>query len=97
MGARRSGREAALQMLFQVEASSVSADQAIELFWRTFVETASMNPKATKIIIMQMAFYLHLGPFSRKTIEHIESRIREMERRSSTSPQAAQFVGLARP
>ena len=36
MGARRSGREAALQMLFQLEASGVSADQAIELFWRTF-------------------------------------------------------------
>lgn len=36
MGARRSGREAALQMLFQLEASSVSPDQAIELFWRTF-------------------------------------------------------------
>ncbi|MCL2724000.1 MAG: transcription antitermination factor NusB [Polyangiaceae bacterium] len=36
MGARRSGREAALQMLFQLEASMVGADQAIELFWRTF-------------------------------------------------------------
>lgn len=36
MGARRSGREAALQMLFQLEASSVSPAQAIELFWRTF-------------------------------------------------------------
>lgn len=36
MGARRSGREAALQMLFQLEASSVTADQAVELFWRTF-------------------------------------------------------------
>jgi transcription antitermination protein NusB len=36
MGARRSGREAALQMLFQLEASSVSADKAVELFWRTF-------------------------------------------------------------
>jgi N utilization substance protein B len=36
MGARRSGREAALQMLFQLEASNVSAAQAIELFWRTF-------------------------------------------------------------
>lgn len=36
MGARRSGREAALQMLFQVEGSGVSADQAIDLFWRTF-------------------------------------------------------------
>lgn len=36
MGARHSGREAALQMLFQVEGSGVSADQAIDLFWRAF-------------------------------------------------------------
>jgi len=36
MGARRSGREAALQMLFQLEGSGVSADQAIDLFWRTY-------------------------------------------------------------
>ncbi|AKV00025.1 Transcription termination protein NusB [Labilithrix luteola] len=36
MGARRSGREAALQMLFQLEASAVSADQTVSLFWRTF-------------------------------------------------------------
>ncbi|MBX3191771.1 MAG: transcription antitermination factor NusB [Labilithrix sp.] len=36
MGARRSGREAALQMLFQLEASGVTPAQAIELFWRTF-------------------------------------------------------------
>ena len=36
MGARHSGREAALQMLFQLEASGVSSDQAVELFWRTY-------------------------------------------------------------
>ena len=36
MGARRSGREAALQMLFQLEGSGVSGAQAIELFWRTY-------------------------------------------------------------
>jgi transcription antitermination protein NusB len=35
MGARRSGREAALQMLFQLEASGASADRVVELFWRT--------------------------------------------------------------
>lgn len=34
MGARRSGREAALQMLFQLESSGASAPQVIELFWR---------------------------------------------------------------
>jgi N utilization substance protein B len=36
MGARHSGREAALQMLFQMEASAVSASEAIALFWRSF-------------------------------------------------------------
>jgi len=45
MGARRSGREAALQMLFQLEASGVSSAQAIELFWRTY-EDADPEGKA---------------------------------------------------
>jgi N utilization substance protein B len=36
MGARHSGREAALQILFQMEASATSADEAIRLFWRSF-------------------------------------------------------------
>jgi N utilization substance protein B len=36
MGARHSGREAALQMLFQIEASGATADEAVELFWRSF-------------------------------------------------------------
>jgi transcription antitermination protein NusB len=36
MGARRSGREAALQMLFQCEAAKIDAASAIELFIRNF-------------------------------------------------------------
>ncbi len=36
MGARHTGREAALQMLFQMEASGASADDVITLFWRNF-------------------------------------------------------------
>src|SRR6478735_6398082 len=36
MGARRSGREAALQMLFQMEGSAASAEQTIATFWRNF-------------------------------------------------------------
>ncbi len=36
MGARRSGREAALQMLFAMEASGASAEAAIGTFWKTF-------------------------------------------------------------
>jgi N utilization substance protein B len=36
MGARHSGREAALQMLFQMEASGADAEKVITLFWRNF-------------------------------------------------------------
>ena len=36
MGARHSGREAALQMLFQMEASGIAADPTMALFWRSF-------------------------------------------------------------
>jgi N utilization substance protein B len=36
MGARHSGREAALQMLFQIELSGATSDDAIDLFWRSF-------------------------------------------------------------
>jgi len=38
MGARHSGREAALQMLFQIDVSGAGADTAIDLFWRSFVD-----------------------------------------------------------
>jgi N utilization substance protein B len=40
MGARHSGREAALQMLFQMEASGATADEAIDLYWRSFAADA---------------------------------------------------------
>jgi N utilization substance protein B len=36
MGARHSGREAALQMFFQMEGSGVAPEQVIDLFWRNF-------------------------------------------------------------
>jgi N utilization substance protein B len=40
MGARHSGREAALQMLFQMEQSGSPPDEVIELFWRSFIADA---------------------------------------------------------
>lgn len=36
MGARRSGRQAALQMLFAIEASAVPTEETIRQFWRSF-------------------------------------------------------------
>jgi len=46
MGARHSGREAALQMLFQLEASGASADEAIDLFWRSFGADSDPDSRA---------------------------------------------------
>jgi len=46
MGARHSGREAALQMLFQVEVSGANADDAIRLFWRSFEGEADPEGRA---------------------------------------------------
>jgi transcription antitermination protein NusB len=46
MGARHSGREAALQMLFQMETSGASAEEAILLYWRSFEEVADPEGRA---------------------------------------------------
>lgn len=51
MGARRSGREAALQMLFQLEVSGERATRVIELFWRSFEEAdPEGRPYADEIV-----------------------------------------------
>jgi len=50
MGARHSGRESALQMLFQIEASGASAEEAISLFWRNFEGEPEGRPYAEEIV-----------------------------------------------
>jgi hypothetical protein len=50
-----------------------------EPFWKTFVEVAKTNPGALRYIVMLMAFYLHLGPFSKRVIGEIDRRIAELD------------------
>jgi hypothetical protein len=50
-----------------------------EPFWKTFVEVAKTNPGALRYIVMLMAFYLHLGPFSQRVIGEIDRRIAELD------------------
>jgi N utilization substance protein B len=40
MGSRRKAREAAVQMLYQMDVSGVDAERAITLFWENLSETA---------------------------------------------------------
>jgi radical SAM superfamily enzyme YgiQ (UPF0313 family) len=50
-----------------------------EPFWKTFVEVAKTNPAALRYIVILMALYLHLGPFSKHVIGEIDRRIAELD------------------
>jgi hypothetical protein len=50
-----------------------------EPFWKTFVEVAKTNPGALRYIVMLMALYMHLGPFSERVISEIDRRIAELD------------------
>jgi len=50
-----------------------------EPFWTTFVEVAKTNPSALRYIVMLMALYMHLGPFSKRVISEIDRRISELD------------------
>ena len=53
--------------------------EARQQFWQTFVKCAQSNPAALRYVVMLMAFYLHLGPFARRVIAAIDSRLAELE------------------
>jgi N utilization substance protein B len=52
VGARHSGRESALQMLFQMEQSGASDDATVELYWRSFATDADPDgrPYADEVV-----------------------------------------------
>ena len=50
-----------------------------EPFWKTFVEVAKTNPGALRYVVMLMALYMHLGPFSKRVIGEIDRRIAELD------------------
>jgi N utilization substance protein B len=50
MGARTAGREAALKMLFGLEASEAEVDAAIALFWREFGGDPEARPYADEAV-----------------------------------------------
>jgi hypothetical protein len=50
-----------------------------EPFWKTFVEVAKTNPGALRYVVMLMALYMHLGPFSKRVISEIDRRIAELD------------------
>jgi radical SAM superfamily enzyme YgiQ (UPF0313 family) len=50
-----------------------------DLFWQTLSDCASINSSSLRHIVVFMAFYLHLGPFSRHVMRQVDRRIVEIE------------------
>jgi radical SAM superfamily enzyme YgiQ (UPF0313 family) len=63
-----------------------------EPFWKTFVNCAKNNPAALRYVVMLMAFYIHLGPFSRRVIAEIDGRIAAEDEALSVLPAAGAKV-----
>jgi radical SAM superfamily enzyme YgiQ (UPF0313 family) len=48
-------------------------------FWETFTTVAKSNPAALRYIVILMALYLHLGPFSQEVIGQLDRRIAALD------------------
>jgi len=59
-----------------------------DLFRRALTECITRNPDSIEYIVLLMAFYLHVGPFSREVIGRIEDMMAALEP-SATSRQPA--------
>ncbi len=56
-------------------------------FWRTLIHTALYNFRAIKPVMMMIALYVHLGPFSRYVVRQIDTQIAEVESGEWTTPE----------
>ena len=52
---------------------------AQDVFKQAIIQCASTNPQWGRTIVMLTAFYLHLGPFSRKVISQIDKQLGGLE------------------
>jgi radical SAM superfamily enzyme YgiQ (UPF0313 family) len=52
---------------------------AREVFWKTFTTCVKTKPAIMTSVLMLMAVYLHVGPFSRYVISAIDRRIAELD------------------
>jgi hypothetical protein len=62
---------------------------ARETFLATVDYCASTNPRALRFIVMLMAIYLHLGPFSRKVMATIDRQVETLRAPQPARPVAA--------
>jgi len=95
MGARHSGREAALQMLFQMEASGASAEDTIRLFWKSFEAEAEGKAYADELLALAAQRMAELDETITKASEHW--RLERMTRLDRNLLRLGTVELLARP
>ena len=61
-----------------------------ETFWKTFTYCAASNPNALRFIVVLMAMYLHLGPFSRKAMASIDRQLAALHNQQPPIPHFAE-------
>ena len=49
------------------------------MLWEAFMHCAKTNPAALRFIVQLMAFYLHVGPFSRRVMADIDRQIQDAD------------------
>lgn len=55
-------------------------------FWRTLIGTAFTNFRAVKPVLMMLALYVHLGPFSRFVLTEIDRQIEAIDNGTWATP-----------
>ena len=70
MGARTSGREAAVQMLFGIEAAGSDADEAIARYWREMAGDAEGRPYADACVRGVLAMRGELDAIITRASQH---------------------------
>ena len=57
-----------------------------ERFWKAFTTCMSINPSSVRGIVTLMAFYLHVGPYSRYVMKQIDRQIEDIEQGRFVAP-----------
>lgn len=62
-------------MLNTVHKIVTQIPESRDVFWKTFLECGEINSRAVRLMVMNMAFYLHVGPYARRVAEATERQM----------------------
>jgi radical SAM superfamily enzyme YgiQ (UPF0313 family) len=65
------------------------------IFWEAFTRCVATNPKSVRYIVLLLAFYMHLGPFSRYVMGRVDQMIADLDEAAPPVPVIAREA--ARP